>query len=165
MRFIKVLFLFLFPIFVIGQDCVNYWKFNDDYISTSYNYKNNYFIVPEGCFSKLISTSEHIEIYFDLIQERDYKITIGSEYNLGKPIIKIYNIEDNQLLYDNTTIDTISSIEFEIEVTRKVKAIISLPSGGTLVKKDKNQYYSNIFTPKILRYCTGIKLETMVTRK
>lgn len=164
LKVILTLFMLGFNNFLQSQDCINYWNFNSE-VQTSYNYKNQYFAVSEGCFSKLISVSETIEVFFELIQARDYKITIGSEYTERKPIIKIYNIEDNMLLYDNTNVDTISVIEFEIEVTRKVKAVVSLQPDGTKAITDLNQYHLDILRPKILRYCTGIKLETMVTRK
>ena len=51
-------------------------------------------------------------------------------------------------------------------MAKKVKAIITLSNDGTkTILKDKNQYYSNILYPKTLRYCTGIKTETMITKR
>ena len=153
----------MFSLNGFSQDCINYWRFSDKPIET-YSYTNKYFVVPEGCFSQLLSRTESMEVIFEIVQARDYKITIGSELKNAKPIIKVYNYDDNVLMYDNTQNDSVSIFEFEVMVSRKVKAVVSLPKiRNELV--DKNKYDPRILMPKVNRYCVGIKLETMVTRK
>jgi len=146
-----------------SQDCINYWKLNEA-VNQTYNYSNKYFLVPEGCFSMLISRLEKMEITFEIIQGRDYKLSIGSDLPNGKPIIKVYNVDDNMLMYDNTQNDTASVLEFEVIQSRRVRAIVTLPKSQK-ENKDRNRYDPAILLPKINRYCVGIKLETMITRK
>lgn len=158
-----ILVCLLMYAYVHSQDCINYWKFNDK-LNESYNYQNKYFVVPEGCLSKLISESETMEINFELIHGRDYKITIGTDMPGSKALVKIYNTDDNVLLYDNAQNDSLQVVEFEIVESRKVKAIITLPLKNKPTN-DKNKYHASIMLPKVNRYCVGIRLETMITPK
>ena len=105
-----------------------------------------------------------MELNFDLIKWRDYKIRIGTEMPDGKALIKIYNTENNVLLYDNSLNDTAAVVEFEIIETRHIKAVVTLTRSSKKTN-DKNRYYEDIIVPKINRYCVGIRLETMITHK
>ena len=152
---------FFFYIQVYSQDCIGYW--NECHNDTINNYHDSYQLVVNDkgqCVSKsaYISDDQSLVTNFDLFPGRDYRITICSTYDY-KPIIRLYEIGTDKLVYDNTVYnDTSSIIEFEQRFSIKIKSIVTIP-------KNNKKLVSSLLKEKPLRYCIGIKIESMITRK
>ena len=153
MKHINILLLLhFFYVASYSQDCKDYWNQNS---GTDVN--NGYTIVPSACISKLIATDESMEIPFELIQNKDYKMSIFTTFKY-KAYITLYDKNNGKLIYNNILNDTAQVIEFQVKDNSTVRAIITLPN--TRAKK-----VVGAFTVKPERYCVGLKLESMVTRK
>jgi len=153
MKQFNILFLFLFlSITSFSQDCRDYWNKNGVVVLN-----NSYTIVPDACMSKLIATDESFEIPFELIQNKDYKMSLVTSFSY-KAYITLFDKDNGTLIYNNILNDTAQVIEFQVKQNSNVRAVISLPN-----TKGKKQM--GAFTLKPERYCVGMKLESMVTRK
>jgi len=153
MKFFKtVVIIVLFHATTYSQDCKDYWTKCGS--SQGINY---YSLVPESCFSNLLATDESFEIPIELIQSRDYRMSLCSTFEY-KVHVKFLDKNTGVLVYDNTLNDTVQVFEFQMFDNRMVRAIVSLPNThgkrvlGGLTEKPK-------------RYCVGIKIESMITRK
>lgn len=139
---------------VHAQDCIMYWNECNKHDTTT----NYYSVVKDASKSLYIADNESMDVYFDLIKGRDYRLSVCTNYDEGKPILRFYNTQNMSLMYDNTQFrDTASSVEIEMDVTYKVKAVVSLPA--------KPHPTVGLLYIKPKRYCIGYKLETMITRK
>lgn len=135
-----------------SQECRDYWNQNGVRVVN-----NSYSIVANACMSKLLATDETMEIPFELFQCKDYKLSIFSSLQ-QKAFITLYDKNSGELIYKNTLSDTAQVIEFQMKENRSVLASISLPN--IHAKK-----VVGAFTAKPDRYCVGIKLESMITRR
>jgi hypothetical protein len=152
-RYITLVLFFLFQtVLSFSQNCKDYW--NKDGITTI---NNSYSIVPEGCVSKLLATDESFELPFDLIQCKDYKMAIVTSFNY-KAYITLYDRNNGTLIYNNILNDTAQVLEFQVKSNMNVRAVLSLPHNNA--KKVVGS-----FTVKPNRYCVGLRLESMVTKK
>ena len=152
----KPLYIFLVSQFLavagFSQECRDYWNKNG--VMT---FNESYTVVPDACIGKLLATDESIEIPFELIQCKDYKMSIFTNFNY-KAYLTLYDRDNGQLIYNNQLNDTAQVIEFQVKNNSSVRAIITLPN--THAKKIKGA-----FTEKPERFCVGLKLESMITRR
>jgi len=161
MKLILTLVLLVIVDSINSQDCSSYWNLcHNDSIN---NYHDHYQLVVNDrgqnvSKSSFISIKETLEIEFQLFSGRDYRMSICTSYE-NKPIIRIYELGTTNLIYDNTTNDTIEVFEYEQRFNMKVKAIVSL-----FYKENKNKK-NYLLEEKPKRYCIGFKLESMITRK
>jgi hypothetical protein len=118
---------------------------------------NSYSIVPDACISKLLATDETLEVPFELIQNKDYKMSVVTSFDY-KAYLTLYDRKNGTLLYNNILNDTAQVIEFQVKENSDVRAIITLPN----VRGKKTV---GAFTVKPERYCVGLKLESMITRR
>jgi len=153
MKYFNILLLLLFvSLSSFSQECKDYWM--DNGVKTS---NDGYSIVPEACMSKLLATDESFELPFKLIQNKDYKMTVVTSFKY-KAYITLYDRNNGTLIYNNILNDTAQVIEFQVKENSEVRAVLALPN-----KAGKKQV--GAFTVKPDRYCVGIRLESMVTRK
>jgi len=153
MKSLKIIFILLFfHAISFSQDCKDFWNQCGSTQSTGF-----YSIVPEACFSNLLATDESFEIPIELIQSHDYRMTLCSTFEY-KIHVKYLDKESGVLVYDNTLNDTLQTFEFQMFDNRNVRAIVSLPNihGKKIIGG---------LTEKPKRYCVGIKMESMITRK
>jgi hypothetical protein len=149
---IALLMLQLIAVSLYSQECKDYWNQSSVTINN-----DNYTIVPEACFSKLLATDESFEIPFDLIQCKDYRMALFTSFRC-KAYITLYDRNDGKLIYNNILNDTAQIIEFQILENTDVRAIVSLPN----LQRKK---VVGTLTAKPTRYCVGLKLESMTTRR
>ena len=151
-QLIAIVLLNVLSIPLYSQECRDYLIQNG--VRTI---NNGYSVVPDGCIIRSIATDETIEIPFELIQCKDYKMSIISTFDY-KAYIRLYDKENGTLLYNNVLNDTAQIMEFQVKRNSDVKAIITLPNlhGKKLV---------GAFTAKPPRYCVGLKLESMITKR
>lgn len=137
-----------------SQDCVNFWDVKGP--------QDEYQLVLSGCHSMLISNKEFMTVSFPLIQGRDYRVTVNTNHPCKKAVLRLYSENGENLLYDNyeMTEDTAQVIEFEQRKTGIAMAMVTLIDYSV----DDNTY-SDVLRPKTTRYCVGIKVETMITKK
>ena len=149
---ITLLLLQILGIAVYSQECKDYW--NQNGIVTI---NDSYTIVPDACMSKLLATDESFEIPFKLIQCKDYKMSLFTTLH-NKAHVTLYDRNNGTLIYNNTLNDTAQVIEFQVKENCDVRAVISLPN--THGKKTVGA-----LTEKTKRYCVGLKMESMITRR
>ena len=153
----KSFLLFVFSLLIsaslFSQDCKDYWN----QCGTIPPGPNYYSLVPESCFSNLLATDESFEVDIDLIQNRDYRMSLGSTYDY-KVHVTFLDKNTGALVYDNTKNDTVQIFEFQMFDNRKVQAIVSLPHV-------RGKKVLGGLTEKPKRYCVGVKIESMITRK
>lgn len=148
-------FFVFFYTSIWGQDCINYHLTSCPQLQP-----NPYTNVFEGSKSALLLRGETMESVFNIIQGKDYRITLCSELFPNEINLKIYDADDGSiLLYDNTQNDTAQIFEFQVFNSRRVRAFISVPKTP---EKKKN---TGLLVEKTPRGCVGFLLETMVTRK
>ncbi len=135
-----------------SQECRDYWVQDGKVILNS-----GYSVVSDACLSKLLATDESMEIPFELIQCRDYKMSVFTTFN-DKAYLSLYDKNTGNLLYNNILNDTAQVFEFQVKANSSVRAIISLPNKN-------NKKVVGAFTVKPQRYCVGFKLETMITKR
>ena len=137
-----------------SQDCANFWDVKRP--------QDEYQLVPSGCHSMLISNNEFMTVVFPLIKGRDYRLSVNTNHPTKKAIFKIYSDGGNVLLYNNYEMseDTTQIFEFEQRETYIAMAIVTLIDYSI----DDNTY-TDVLKPKTIRYCVGIKVETMITKK
>ena len=155
MKFIKVLLvILLYSLTSYSQDCVDFWN-----IKTKPGF---YSLIPEACHSMLVSNTEFLKVNFQMDEGRDYRITVRTDKLGDKAVYKIYTQDTDSLIFSNydQTEDTAQVFEFEVRQTRLVYVIVTLSD----FREDENSYSSGL-KPKTNRYCIGIKVETMITRK
>jgi len=153
MKFFKIIFLLLLlHATSFSQDCKDYWT-----QCTPTQIDNHYSLVPESCFSNLLATDESFEIPIELIQSRDYRMTLCSTFEY-KVHVTFLDKNTGVLVYDNTKNDTVQVFEFQMFDNRTVRAIVSLPHS-------RGKKVIGGLTEKPKRYCVGIKIESMITRK
>jgi hypothetical protein len=160
MKYFLVIICLISTTLLRGQDCYDYW--NSCHKKNKVDTNDVYQLVVNKygqCVSKsaYISDVEILETYFDIFAGRDYRMSICTTFEY-KPIIRLYEIGSNVLVYDNSLNDSVLVFEYQQWVDRKIKAIISIPQ-----KKKKS--VSSLIVEKPKRYCIGFKLESMITRK
>jgi hypothetical protein len=151
--FIIFLISLFFSASLFSQDCKDYWN----QCGVTPSGVNYYSLIPESCFSNLLATDESFEVPIELIQSRDYKMSLGSTFDY-KVHVKLLDKTTGALVYDNTLNDTVQVFEFQMFDNRNVRAIVSLPH-------EHGKKVLGGLTEKPKRYCVGIKIESMITRK
>lgn len=153
MKHFMIFLLLQFLIVVaFSQECKDYWNQNGVAVLN-----DSYTIVPDACISKLLATDESFEIPFKLIQSKDYKMSLVTSFDY-KAYITLYDRNNGTLIYNNVLNDTAQVIEFQVKENSDIRAVISLPN--THAKK-----VIGAFTVKPDRFCVGLKLESMITRR
>ena len=151
-RFTIILLLQIIYISSFSQECKDYWNKNG-----VITVNDGYTIVPDACISKLLATDESFEIPFELIQCKDYKMSLVTSFDY-KAYITLYDRNNGTLIYNNILNDTAQVIEFQVKENSAVRAVISLPN--LHAKK-----VVGALTAKPERFCVGLKLESMITRR
>jgi len=151
------LILIVLPILTFSQRCSKYHLLNGKTSENKY-----YQIDKESSRSALFVKGESSKMYLEVYNGRDYRISIVYDDVLGGPIeMKLYDRQDQVLLYDNAN-DSYSQ-EFEFTVTKTRDLIIALHVPGHSVGLEQASQEKGLFRKDTEIGCVGVLIEKMVT--
>ena len=153
-RFLLFTLLVFGIVSVNAQDCIDYHLKNCPRMEP-----NPYTVVPEGSQSALLKRGEKFETIFQIIQGKDYRISLCSNMYTNEVQLQIFDMEEGTLLYDNYENEKAQTFEFQVFSTRRVRSVVTVPT------KQETKKSTGFLIEKQPRDCVGQMLESMVTRK
>ena len=128
-----------------AQDCYDYYKRN---CGRSINGRFPY-TVNNSSVSSAFAPGESKCFYGELIQGKDYCITICSDSLYNGVVALLIRNDEGKILYDNSQDNFNVNIEFSCRKTNSVEYILTVPRRSDVDEKTKG--------------CVGMLIEEMVT--
>ncbi len=164
---VVMLLLTVLPLYFYGQECVDYHRLkcssdpNKKTLIAGEKTSEGYSYNPDSR-SGLLLKGQTSEFKIELRQEKDYRITICYDDILGDKVsFKILDYEDNSVLYNSADNNYEKVFEFQVQVTRPVKIVVSVPADS----KPTEATVLGLKAKTTQMGCVGILIETMVTPK
>ncbi len=140
LKFLISFILFLFPVFLFGQNCNNYHKSNCRWADRTFIYSRQ---SRSALFTPGMSSEFSIVVYGG----EEYYISVDGHRKLGDIGVKIYEDDKNKTqLYSNAEFNYEQFFYFKISRTRKLIVEISTEEPKNKEKPDK-------------KYCLGVLIE------
>lgn len=140
----------LFSIFFVqlsgAQDCYDFYK---KYIPRRDNNSGFAYTLNNSSVSLGFKPGESKCVYGELLQGKDYRITICSDSLYNGVVSLVIKTNDGKTLYDNSQDDFNVDIEFSCRKTNPVEFILTAPSRLDVDAESKG--------------CIGLIIEEMVT--
>lgn len=137
--------LCLFAVQLSAQDCYDFYK---KYIPRNDNARFAY-ALNSTSVSLAFTPGESKCVYGELIQGKDYRITICSDSLYNGVVSLIIKNNEGKILYDNSQDDFNVNIEFSCRKTNPVEYILTAPNRMDVDPETKG--------------CIGLIIEDMVT--
>ena len=129
-----------------AQDCFNFHKQNCCPKKGAFAYSVN-----EASVSFAFKPGESKCVYMDLLEGKDYRMTICSDSLYNGVVSFVIKNTDGRILYDNSQDDFLTDIEFSCRKHNSVELIITAPNRLDVDSETKG--------------CIGVLIEDMVSPK
>lgn len=145
-RIVLSVFLLFAGLYVNAQDCFEFHKKNCSPEKGRFAYSVN-----NASVSFAFSPGESKCVSSQLMQGKDYRITICSDSLYCGVVSLVIRNEDGKIMYDNSQDNFSANIEFSCRVTNNVEYVLTAPERQDVADGTKG--------------CIGILIEEMISPK